>query len=234
MEYYNPEELTKSKRQRKKLIWIFWIIVALYVLFSAGMITWYALLPYKSPTQSTVKLIHYPITILLVVFTFIFLGIPFKRANKFYKLFVQLEQGTRETGEGVFIEYDDALQVKDGVDFKSLIFIEWNKYKNDYFERKVLVLYEKDFPEIEERAKVRFITQANVLISYEIIDELEIEKQELARSEREEEIIKKSKKIKKKATIEQEVVDADNIPVEQENPDAEQIEQSEKIIDDEK
>ena len=59
---------------------------------------------------------------------------------------------------------------KDGVDMKSLIFIEWNKYKNDYFERKVLVFYEKPFPEFAEKATVRYVTQGNVLISYEILN----------------------------------------------------------------
>ena len=59
---------------------------------------------------------------------------------------------------------------KDGVDFKSLIFLEWNKYKKDYFERKVLVFNEKPFPEIPDGATVTFITQGNVLISYEITE----------------------------------------------------------------
>ena len=58
---------------------------------------------------------------------------------------------------------------KDGVDFKSLVFIEWNKYKIDFFERKVLVFYEKPFPEIPVEANVSYITQGNVLISYEIL-----------------------------------------------------------------
>ena len=52
-----------------------------------------------------------------------------------------------------------------------------NKYKNDFFERKVLVFYEKDFPEIPEGANVRYVTQGNVLISYEILD-LPMEKPE--------------------------------------------------------
>lgn len=54
---------------------------------------------------------------------------------------------------------------------KSLVFLEWNKYKKGYYERKVLVFYEKEFPEIPEGSGVRFITQGNVLVSYEILDE---------------------------------------------------------------
>ncbi|MBR5899939.1 MAG: hypothetical protein IKZ38_00935, partial [Clostridia bacterium] len=69
-----------------------------------------------------------------------------------------------------FFEYDETLQFKDGVDFKSLIFIEWNKYKNSYFERKVMVFYERDFPEIQPNSMVKYVVQANILISYEYLD----------------------------------------------------------------
>ena len=37
-----------------------------------------------------------------------------------------------------------------------------------FFERKVLVLYEKPFPELQEKQTVKYVTQGNVLISYEI------------------------------------------------------------------
>ena len=77
--------------------------------------------------------------------------------------------GLKETSTGSFFEYDETLQDKDGVDFKSLIFIEWNKFKNDFFERKVLVFNEKPFPEFTEKQNVKYVTQGNVLISYEIL-----------------------------------------------------------------
>ncbi len=50
---------------------------------------------------------------------------------------------------------------------KSLVFLEWNKYKNEYFERKVLIFYENSFPEFEEKITYRYVTQSNVLVSYE-------------------------------------------------------------------
>ena len=71
----------------------------------------------------------------------------------------------------VFFEYDETLQDKDGVDFKSLVFIEWNKYKNDFFERKVLVFDEREFPQIKEGQNVTYVTQGNVLVSYKILEE---------------------------------------------------------------
>ena len=72
---------------------------------------------------------------------------------------------------GSFIEYSESIQDKDGVDFKSLVFIEWNKYKNDFFERKVLVFDEREFPQIKEGQNVTYVTQGNVLVSYKILEE---------------------------------------------------------------
>ena len=78
--------------------------------------------------------------------------------------------GLRETSTGSFIEVDESLQEKDGVDFKALIFLEWNKFKNDFFERKVLIFDELEVPEFKENQNVRYVTQGNVLVSYEILD----------------------------------------------------------------
>ena len=60
---------------------------------------------------------------------------------------------------------------KDGVDCYSLVFLEYNKYKKDFFERKVLVLAEKPVPQFEKHTFVKFITQGNVLCSYEVLAE---------------------------------------------------------------
>lgn len=168
-EYFVEKDYLDVKAQRKKVLMVFYIILSVYLIFSVGMYLWFRTLPYLSKTITTVKVIHYSVTGLFVIFAFIYMGIFFKRVNKFYKLTFNLLTGIRETSTGSFLEYDETLQDKDGVDFKSLVFIEWNKYKNDFFERKVLVFDEKPFPELEENANVKYVTQGNVLISYEIL-----------------------------------------------------------------
>ncbi|MBQ7349104.1 MAG: hypothetical protein IJW47_03825, partial [Clostridia bacterium] len=146
-------------------------VVGIFLLASVALILWYTTLPYNSPTIATVKWIHYPLTVLFVAFSFVYLGIPFKRVNRYYKLTLNLKTGIRETSTGSFFEYSNTIQDKDGVDFKALIFLEWNKYKNDFFERKVLVFDEEEFPEFTEGMNVRYVTQGNVLVSYQILDD---------------------------------------------------------------
>ena len=177
MEYFTESEFYSTKKQRRNMLIIYFVVLGVYLVLSVGIFLWYRTLPYASPKITTVKLIHYPLTFLMVAFSLLYFGIPYKRVNRYYRMTGNLMTGHRETSTGSFFEYDETLQDKDGVDFKSLVFLEWNKYKNDFFERKVLVFYEKDFPEIPEGANVRYVTQGNVLISYEILD-LPMEKPE--------------------------------------------------------
>jgi hypothetical protein len=91
--------------------------------------------------------------------------------KKFYKALNNVKIGIREEYVAEFIGCDETLQTKEGVEYKCLLFKEWNKYKKDFYERKVLVFYELPFPVIETGKKVKFITQANLLVEYEYITE---------------------------------------------------------------
>lgn len=169
--YYNEEEFIKAKKQRKNTLIILFIVLGVYLAFSIGMVLWYLTLPYQDPKITVVKVIHHTVSVLVAIFAFVYLGIPYKRVNKYYKMNENLIFGLKETSVGSFLRYDENVQDKDGVDFKALIFLEWNKYKKDFFERKVLVFYEKPFPELKEKQNVKFVTQGNVLIKYEILQD---------------------------------------------------------------
>ena len=173
-EYYTEAELGSAKKQKKRVLTWYFIIFGVYFAASVAFFAYYLTLPYSGyrDTAHTISLLkwgHYSLTAVFVIFSFIYLGIPFKRVRRYYKMCVNLSTGLKETSVGNFLEYDEHIQDKDGVDFKALVFIEWNKYKKDFFERKVLVFYEKPFPEIPEKANVSYVTQGNVLVSYEIL-----------------------------------------------------------------
>lgn len=173
-EYYTDAEMYSAKKQKKKILAIYWAVLVVYFAITAAFFAYYLSLPYSGykNTAHTISLIkwgNYSLTAIFVVFSFIYLGVVYKRVKRYYKTCVHMSTGLRETSVANFIEYDETIQDKDGVDFKSLVFLEWNKYKQDFFERKVLVFYEKPFPEIPEQANVSFVTQGNILVSYEIL-----------------------------------------------------------------
>lgn len=165
-EVFFESDYLSAKKQVKNLIIVYSVILAIFILISAGLLIWFKTLPYKSPTITIIKAIHYTITAIFVICTFIFFGIKFKRANRYKKMCNNLLTGLREDNEAEFLRYDQRIYDKDGVDCRALIFSEWNRFKHDYFDRKVLVLAEKPFPQFIENKKYRFITQGNVLVSY--------------------------------------------------------------------
>lgn len=174
--YFSDEILQSCAKQRKKARNIYLVcFLSVYLVFSAIMLVWYMRLPFHSPTIKTVKWIHYSMTVVFIILSFIYLGIIYKRVNRYYKLCYNMKYGIRETFEGSFLEYDGQVSNKDGVDCKTLVFLEWNKYKKVYFERKVYVLYELPFPEMQERAVYKYVTQGNVLIEYEKQQDVEEE-----------------------------------------------------------
>ena len=169
VQYFLESDFINAKKQKWKVLIIYLVFLAIYALISTGMFLWFRTLPYMSEEITKVKLIHHTITVVFVIFSFIYLGIKYKRVKNYFLMNLNMKTGLKETFTGSFFEYDNNVQQKDGADFKALIFLEWNKYKEDFFERKVLVPYEKEFPKFEENQNVKYITQGNVLYSYEIL-----------------------------------------------------------------
>lgn len=175
IEYFTNKDFIEAKALRKKVLGWYYLVLGVFAVVTIGLFIYYRTLPYKASAISTIKLIQHILSGLFVIFSFLYLGIVFKRTNKYYKLTKNLVEGLKETSTASFFEYKDQDTIKDGVNFKSLVFIEWNKYKNDYYERNVLVFKDRPFPEIPEKAMVTFVTQGNVLIKYEILEQEESE-----------------------------------------------------------
>ncbi len=170
IDYYSEAEFLAAKKRKNILLSIFFVVLAIYLAVSVTFVVIYTTMPYASPRILPWKIIHHVITAVVVMGLFFYMSVPFKRANRYYKMYYYMKTGVKETNVASFFEYDETLQEKDGVDMKALVFLEWNKYKKDVYERKVLVLYDKPFPEFNEKDTVRFVTQGNVLISYEILN----------------------------------------------------------------
>ena len=178
IDYFNEIDYIKAKKKKTFYLILFFAVMAVFLAFFFVMYFGvYFSLPYGSDKVIVVKIITYSVTVIYVIFCFVFLGVTYKRVNKFYIFLTNIKTGLKETSIATFLETDGELHEKDGVDCKALIFIEWNKYKKDYFERKVLVFYEKPFPEIPPKAEVKFITQGNFLVSYEITESAEAQEE---------------------------------------------------------
>ncbi len=170
-EVFKQELFEQAKKQRKLVLIIYFMILGVYLVGSIGMLGWYLSLEYKSSEITIVKVIEYVATGIMVIFSFIYLKICYGRINKYYKQCKYMIGGIREQAEGYFFEYDDKLVTKDGVDMKTIVLLQWNKFKSNYFERKVLIFYNLEFPKFNPNQKIKVITVGNVLHSYEVLDE---------------------------------------------------------------
>ncbi len=169
IKYFKLEEYNEAKKERNKVLFVYFACLFVYLLISGALIGYYMTLPYKASEITLVKAIHYTITGIFIIFSVIYLGIKYKITKNYYKRCLEMATSRGEQYEGNLIEFNCENVDRDGVESKTMIFLEWNKFKNEFFERKVYVPFNKEFPLINENDTVKYITQANFLVAYEII-----------------------------------------------------------------
>lgn len=168
-EYFTDALLESAKKQKNKNLAIYFSVVFLYLVITVICFIWYGQTPYGSKTLTTVKLIHYPVTVVFIAFSFLYIFIPLKRALKYYKKVKGVKEGRRETYEGVLLKTDENKITKDFVEFKSMLFGSENKEKGGIKERKIEIFYDDDYPDIKVGEVAKLTLCGNLLINYEIV-----------------------------------------------------------------
>ncbi len=164
---YCTEDFLKIKKQKKKYKIIYFSILGVYVLASVAIWLVYFFQPYKSPNIWWIKFIMFALAAIFVIFSFIYLGIPFKRIRNYYKILKGVEEGTSNATVGEFDRYSHELEVRDGIEFEAVYFLEYNTKKQDFFERKVWMDTEKPMPEFTKGEHVKIYTHGNMLVAFE-------------------------------------------------------------------
>ncbi len=164
---YSERDFAAIGRQKKIFMAVYFVILGIYVAASAGVWALYFLQPYQSPNIWWIKLIVFVLAALFVIFSFVYLGIPFKRVRNYYKFLKGVEVGTSNGTVGEFDRYGAELEIRDGLEFSTLYFLEYNTKKQEFFERKVWMDTEKRPPEFEKGEHLKIYTHGNVLVGYE-------------------------------------------------------------------
>lgn len=167
--FYFENDLNSVYIQRKKILTIFLVMVAVYLIYCVAWLLFYFSLPYKDPKQNVVKAAVYVVSAIFVVFSFLFMGIKFSRVNKYYKMISDLSNGIKYKEENYFVCFAKHSLQKNSVDVVSCVFKTWNKKKKEWMEREIYIDCEKELPDFETGDYIRYITQANFLIGYDII-----------------------------------------------------------------
>lgn len=168
-QYYKEEIYEKAKKQKKNILILFFIVLVVFLLFSAGMFFWHHAQEYGSDKYILIKTLHYSVSAVFLTWTFFLFSIKYTRTRKFCNVCKNIKTGLREEHEATFFDFNDRVQNNNGVDFKSIAFLEWNKYKKEYYEKKVLVFAELPFPDMVAEKKYKYVTQSNILVEYKEI-----------------------------------------------------------------
>lgn len=165
---FNDDDLLASYRQQRTILRVFLAVTVLYAVICVALLLFYTSLPYKDPAQIWPKVIVCTLSCIYVIFAYVFMGIKFHRARRYYKLISYFSVGMKQVNNSIFLRYAQP-ELRDGVDFYVLIFSEWNKKKSEYMDRKIYCDKEKPLPEFTKGDEVRYLTQGNVILEYEII-----------------------------------------------------------------
>ena len=164
---YEDKDLWNAYMQRRKLLGIFFAVTLVCLAALIGFIVYYILLPYKDPNITWVKAVSCTLVGLYLVFVFPFMGISYKRCNAYCKTLKFISLGRKETATLEFEDLDD-WTTRDGVDVNVAVFAVQNIKRDEAMKRQIYIDGEKDFPPFESGQHVKFVSQGNLLIEYEI------------------------------------------------------------------
>ena len=166
---YCDEDLNKVYDQKNKIFRVFLIVTIAYLVFCLAWLIYFIGLPYAHPMQKTTRACVFVSSGVYVVFLFPFMGIKYARVKRYYKMLYYLSEGLKISEENIFVGFAKQDLPKDNVDVVSCIFKTWNKKKCEWMEREVYWDVEKEFPDLEAGDIVRYVSQSNFMIQYEVV-----------------------------------------------------------------
>lgn len=136
-----------------------------------------------STSRSRAVYIPFMITmmILSVIFwswTVFFRSIEYRLTKCYCIMLEDMEYGGLEKGEGVYLETDAEVKLKDGVYFYSLILDCPPLKRSDVTTRKLLVERTHALPKLDRGDKIKFVAHANRLVAYELVKNADSEAEE--------------------------------------------------------
>ena len=172
MEVFSSEDIRVARSSRKKLLWVWFAVLAVWL---AAIGTMIGVNIYQVVVNAD-RSLHIPFTVLSILLTAVFGGftlfhfsIKFKLTHKYCRMLRDIERGLKDTMTGTFLRFDDTIQTKDGVYFYDMELDCKPLRRDDITLRKVLIEHTIPHPDFCEGDKIKFTTHANILVSYEVL-----------------------------------------------------------------
>ena len=156
-------------KQKKKIFGIFWAVTGVYAIFCIAWWIFYMGLPYADPQQSLPKACVYVVSVLYVIFAYLYLSIPGSRIKRYFKLMSYLSEGMKNEEKNYFYVFEKKTLQKDNIDVWGCIFETWSKKKQEWLERIAYFDTEKPLPDFKNGDFVQYIVQSNFIVQYDVI-----------------------------------------------------------------
>lgn len=173
MQIYTREDQENAYVQKKAYLTMFLVSTGFYAVATIILLVLYILLPYEDPTQNIYSWIIYLISTVYILFSFLFMGIKYKRAKDYCRFMKGIDIDLKGTWEGEFCGFYEGT-VKDGVDVDICIIRNWNKKKQVFDEHHFHIDREKPIPPFDFGDIVKITTLGSIIIEYEILKKGEI------------------------------------------------------------
>lgn len=167
---YSDADLWDAVMQRRRILMIFWAVTGAWFLGLVAFVAYYCMLPYNDPNATWVIVATSCLTGAYLIFCFPYLGISFKRVNAYCKMLKFISVGLKEYSCMPFSEIED-WTTRDNVDVNVAVFSVYNRKSDEEMFRHIYVDGEKEFPPFLKGQRVKIVSQGNLLISYEILED---------------------------------------------------------------
>ena len=161
-----------ARREKKKLLTFYFIILALVLAIEIFFITYFIVTVNTTQDRSLKDLLVALSSVLLMLFgwfSIIFFTLKYRRTKKYVAMFDDFQTGIRETETGIFKGYDLKIREKAGVDFYTMkVMVKPKDRRFDDVCREILIYKQCPRIEIKEGDKIKMITHSNILIAFEV------------------------------------------------------------------
>ncbi len=168
IEIYSEQDYYSAKSLRDKFMTIFFSTLAVLLAVNIVVFVIYTQQEFETPYRTPMIAFNIVTDVIYAIIFYILFAIKYKRLSNYLKLLRDVFTGIKEDGVNTVSRIDSSIKTKDGVDFISLVVLDWNERKNEFFERHILLDVEKPIPELKKGDVIKHRTHANVLISYEL------------------------------------------------------------------
>ena len=168
---YEQKDYDNAYKLKKKLLNIYFAGLSVFFVATLILFILHLRLPYASTQEIQAKsdlymVLNCIITGVAIILSFIYLGIPYKRAKAYFRLLNDIKMGQKVKNVSTFLQNDESVVEVGNVDFHTMVVLEWSDKTQEFMRRHVLVDKEKPMPNLKNGDIISYVTHSNVLLSY--------------------------------------------------------------------